>query len=339
MRKEITVGLLVVACLIMLFWGYNFLRGKDVLKKTFEIYVEYAQVDGLQIGSPVYVNGFQVGSVNNITIKDEDLQTLLVLISFDGPIKLPKETKAVLYSVSLLGDKAIKLAYDTVCTGDDCLQNQDYIQGTYAGILESMAPKSEIEEYTTLIQNSLMGAVDTLTGTLGVEEGDTKRIVNNLDATLANLNRSTLQLSQILANSASKLDNILAHLEGVTEMAAMEENSIRNSLHNIEIATANLAAIDANTTLTKVNSSVDELQATLEATKEIMESVNQGNGTLGKLTKDEELYTNLTETLKQLDFLLQDIRLNPKRYVNVSVFGKKGNQAYEVPESDPATNN
>jgi len=351
MSKEIKIGILAIVAFALLFWGYKFLLGTNILERSSTFYVEYEDVDNLQISDPVFIKGYKVGTVKDVYIEPTDLKNVVVVLDVDRNIKLPKNVVAELKNGSLMGGKRIDLIYQGSCSGADCVKSGTKLNGKSFGFISSLMQPNEIDLYMASIQNGIGGVIDSISNSLASgdpEEGLGKTIAD-LRIAVANLKNSTILMNQLFANSSDKLVGVFDNLESVTGTLKDNNDQISGLLKNTNEITKQLAAARLDTTIFKANralgstnDAITSLQGTLEKAdltftelQSMLKQINSGEGTMGLLMNDKELYDNLTRSTKNLELLLQDFRLFPKRYVNVSVFGKK-HQDYEVPEEDPA---
>ena len=346
MSKEIRIGLLAIVAIAALIWGYKFLLGNNLLKRSNTYFVEYKNVNELKVSDPVVINGFQIGTVQNIYLKD-DLQTVVVVLNIRARIKLPQNTVAVLYSTSVMGGKAIELKYSGVCD-DDCLTSGSQLRGREFGLLGSLVQPNEIDTYMNSVSEGIGNVMDSLSAhmTEGTsnEMGKTFR---DLQGTIANLNATTLQINRLLANSSDKLVGILDNLQQVTENINTNNAEITGLLQNANSITEQLASARLDSTILKTNrtlSNASNVSQSLEATisnadktftqlSQLLGDINNAKGTLGKLANDPALYDNLTLATKNLELLLQDLRIYPKRYTSIL---RRKSKDYVPHKSDPA---
>ena len=346
MSKEIRIGLLAIVAIAALIWGYKFLLGNNLLKRSNTYFVEYKNVNELKVSDPVVINGFQIGTVQNIYLKD-DLQTVVVVLNIRAGIKLPQNTIAVLYSTSVMGGKAIELKYSGVCD-DDCLTSGSQLRGREFGLLGSLVQPNELDTYMNTVSEGIGNVMDSLSAHM--TEGTSNEVgktFRDLQGTIANLNATTLQINRLLANSSDKLVGILDNLQQVTENINTNNAEITGLLQNANSITEQLASARLDSTILKTNrtlGSAHEVSQSLESTltsanqtfaefAKVLSDINASKGTLGKLVQDQALYDNLLSTTRNLELLLQDFRLNPKRYTTVL---KRKSKEYVLPENDPA---
>lgn len=327
-------------------WGYVFLRGRNLLKASNDYYVRYTNVDALPSSSPVSIRGYQVGSVSSVKL-DDDLQSIIVTLNLDKNVRIPKDAVAVIVSTSIMGGKAVDLRVSGSCTGDQCAKPGDFIQGRVQGMFDAILDTSE-NGTLSKVKESLGDILKTLGDSL-TSENSTNEIAKtytNFSDLIENLESITKALDNSMGTYDRHLSGTLRNVESITGAIAQNQNQIANTISNLEGITrqlneaklgenVNKLVSDAQVTMQSLNKSVAESQVAFSNLSSLMKDLQNGEGTMGKLLKDERLYDRALATTRNLELLLQDFRLNPKRYVNVSVFGKKQKE-YEVPENDPA---
>ncbi|MDZ4710302.1 MAG: MlaD family protein [Saprospiraceae bacterium] len=346
MSKESRIALFAIFTIAILILGYKFIIGKNVLTKSQFFYVKYQNIDQLQVSNPVMINGYEIGSVNDIYLDPMDNTTPIVVLEIQKKIKVPKNSKAELMSLGLMGGKAIQLKLAGKCD-TDCAQSGDSLIASSQSLLSSFVGEGEIDEYMDKIKTSASQLFDSVAGESGKKE--IKQGVRNFERTLENLAQSTTQLNSLLLRNSNKLDKLITNLESIVGNIQKSNTEITNILKNVDAISAQVQKADASKTLGELNTTLEEgkkaiqkLQSTMQSADATLMSVNTlikkanaGDGTVSKLLEDPKLYQNLSSTSKQLELLLQDVRLNPKRYINVSVFGKKQKE-YQLAEDDPA---
>ncbi len=350
MSKESKIAILAIISLAILVLGYKFIIGKSVLTKVQFFNIRYKNIDGLKVSNPVSINGYQIGAVNKIILDPADNITPIVTIELHNDIHVPKDAIAYLSSTGIMGGKAIELKFNGVCNDGTCARSGDFLRGESKSLLSNFVNEGEIKQYTDQLKNAASDLFDTLAGPSG--KSDLKQTVKNLQITLQNLANTTASLSGVMSRNSSKLDRLITNLESVTSNIQKSNGHISRMLKNIDTIAYSVAKANPGETVNELNSTlktsrkaIENLQNTIKTADASLTSVSQliakaqsGNGTAAKLLNDPNLYNNLSNTSRQLELLLQDLRLNPKRYVNVSVFGKK--QKEFVPnDHDPAMKN
>ena len=305
MRKEIKIGIYAVVILLAAWAGIRFLSGADIFGRNRTYVVRYEQVNGLQNAAAVVISGVKVGQVTDVAVNMEQ-GGVDVKITVDSKFDIPADSRAMMFSAGLMGGKSIEIALGT---STEMLKNGDAIQG---------------------------GVTPDMFEMVGAELGDIKVQVSAL---IDNLNNTVCGVDSLIDNNAKSITLAIANLQKV--LAELERSHI---IANIDGLTASL-----NNTMPKIDSIATDLQSVTtslrenESGKKLAEAVaqvntllakfNSGDGTVGKLVSDEKLYAQLAEASQNLSLLLADLKENPKRYINVTVFGKK---TYEEKMADKA---
>ncbi|MEO9891320.1 MlaD family protein [Aurantibacter sp.] len=314
LSREIKTGIIVVGGILLFILGFSYLKSTSLFDNNKTFYAVYDNVGGLQPGTPVTINGFNVGTVNDIKFKDESGR-LLVTFSVDNDFQFTKSSTAELYDTGIIGGKGIRV--NPIFDGGPLAKSKDTLKTrTSPGLTEL------VQQKLTPLQLKVEGAftnADSLLANVNnilddKAKNDLQGTLEGFNKTMASLTESANILNRILNKNESKLDSSLTNFQELTNNFAQLSDSLNNA---------------------GLGNTIASLQSTMANLDKIMANLENGEGTLGKLMENEELYDNLTSASHELDLLLQDFRLNPKRYVNVSVFGKKQID-YELPEEDPA---
>ena len=308
--REVKTAVLVLSAIALLIFGYYFLKGNNLLDGSRTFYAVYDDVEGLARSSKVTINGLRVGKVTDIQIIDSR-GNLAITFTVENDFEFSKNSIARIYGGGIIGGKSLAIV-------------PTYEQGQMAKDGDTL--KSEIEEgllelvndrLTPLqkkIENVIVSVDSLVNGFNEILDPNTRQNLRNsfasLDRTMASLENTSGTLNGILTDNKPKLDRTFTNLD---EMS-YNFNSFSDSL-----AEVNLAGI--------VND-FEEIAADL---KNVAAKANSTDGTVGKLLNDPKVYDNLDRATKQLEQLLQDVKLNPKRYVHISVFGKR-NKDYKPPK-------
>jgi phospholipid/cholesterol/gamma-HCH transport system substrate-binding protein len=324
--NETKVGAVAIVAITLLILGFNFLKGKKLFSNSTTLYGKYGNVQGLAASNPVVINGLQVGTVYSIST-DKNMREILVNLNITKDINIPKN------SIALIKPNPIGTTSIDIRLGDspETLKNNDTIYteanaGIFNEVLRKIDPvlyevKKAVSSLDTLLVN-INGVIDPLAR-------------NNIGGTLANLNKitasmivSTAYLQELLNTQTGTLAKTLANVNSITGNLAANNEKINSVVTNLDKTTTKLSQLDLKKTL-------DTLDATINDLKLLTSKFNSKDGSLGLLLNDPSLYKNLASTGNKLNLLLDDIRVNPKRYVSISVFGKKQNNSpLKVPLPD-----
>jgi phospholipid/cholesterol/gamma-HCH transport system substrate-binding protein len=348
MSREIKLGLLTVITLFLAIWGYKFIKGQNLFKSSATYYTTFSDVTSLAVSSDVLVNGYKVGAVTEIKLNPENVKAMDVYFRIDGAIGVPKDAVVLMKNDGLMGGRVLTLLFDKHCTEGNCAASGSKLPNKIVGLLGSMVSQDEVSTY---MDGATKSARDLMQD-IGKEGNNTKidLIVRNLEATMSNMNAMTSTFNKIMLQSQTNIAGMTANMNKITKNLADNNALITSMLSNLNTTSQQLASADIGKTISKTNTmietsttSVKKLETTLDASTktmkqldELLKKINDGGGSLGKLMNDKNLYNNLEATSKNMSLLLQDLRLNPKRYVNVSLIGRK-DKPYTLPENDPAT--
>lgn len=314
LSREIKTGIIVIGGILLFVLGFSYLKSTPLFDNSKTLYAVYPDVGGLQAGTVVSINGYGVGKVNDIKFKDSQ-GNLVVTFTVSSDFQFSKNSTVELYDTGIIGGKGLQIT--PVFDGAGPVQSGDTLSTeTRPGLTELAQEK--LTPLFKKFESAVSDADSVLINVNNVLDTDTKKdlqkAINGLSELMVSLNGSAKVLNNILANNEQKLDSSLTNFETLTNNFAQLSDTLNNA---------------------GLGRTLASLETTVANLDKVLSKVEQGEGTLGKLMNDKELYSNLTNASRELDLLLQDFRLNPKRYVNVSVFGKKQKE-YEVPEDDPA---
>jgi phospholipid/cholesterol/gamma-HCH transport system substrate-binding protein len=321
--NETKVGILAAIAITLLILGFNFLKGKNLLERKDTIYAVFPKVEALGPSDPIKINGLQVGLVADLEEKDANMTGVVVALHITKKINIPENSYAVIMA-NPLGTSTLNIVLGT---------STNYIKE--GDTLSTRASGGIIED----LKGTLTPTVDRVNGTLKSLDSLVEQVgvvldpktKSNLQQVIANLATASNSLTTLMNTQNGALAATLNNLSSFTGNLKNNNDSINRIIGNVDVMTQKFAALDLEETLSKLQAAVDNLNVTLN-------KVNKGEGTLGLLMNDPKLYNNLNSTTNSLNILLQDVRLHPKRYVNVSVFGKKDKSGPLMePLSDTAT--
>lgn len=311
--REIKVAVLVILSIVLFYWGFVFLKGRNLFDNSNKLYAVYDNVAGLVVSAPVTINGLNIGKVNTIEMLPDGKMKVELVIT-NEQIQIAKSSTAQIMDSGLIGGREI-------------------------AILNNFSDKNFVESGDTLKTSDKLGLTAELANQIGPVKDKVEILLENANKLIENLN-ATLDAStqQKLKSAIASLEVTMAEFsqtsKSINGILADNKTKLSTTLSNFEKTSGNLNSMTSSLEKADLGATVKKLEATLTSVNGMMTNLEQGKGSMGKLLSDDAMYTNLTKTSKELELLLQDLRLNPTRYVNVSVFGKK-NKPYVAPTTEP----
>ncbi len=296
-RKEYKTAAFVLLAIALFIWGFNFLKGKDILKKYNIYYAIFDNVDGIDNSTPVKLKGLPVGSIQSMDFRTTD-RKIVVAMNIDRDYFIPKDSRVKISGSGILGGKnlEIELGYSP-----EPAPSGDTLQSVTSGGLTEMMGSAQ-EQLENLINN-------------------TNRFLMNLNSVIDTTNRRNL------AASLENINRLSAELNSLTvetrQLLAQNKHLLHRTLRNLDQSSAELNKFSSQLAQSHVDQLVQNLTESSVRLNKILKNLEQGKGSMGKLMTDEQLYRELNRTLQSLDALLRDLKAHPKRYVHFSVFGKK----------------
>ena len=292
--REVKTAILVLSGIILLYYGFNYLKGRDLFSSSQTFFTEYSNVEGLVPSTPVTINGLSVGKVTNIDFKGDGSGKLLIKLLVDSDFEFSINSTAELYETGLIGGKAIAIvpAFD----GAENAKGNAVLIGTIkpgltALVNQRLAPLQE------KIEVMMVGADSLLNNLNDVFDAKTKA---NLRASAAGLNdviqnfkKTSQSLNTLMANNEEKLNNTFANVDNISSNLSKTSDQLANA--NLE-------------------QTIKTLEATIQNFNSISDKINNGDGSIGKLLHDDGLYNNLEGASKEMEALIRDIKLHPARY-------------------------
>lgn len=314
LSKELKTGLIAIFAIIGFVVLYQFMKGKNLFTTDNVFYAKYDNVEGLSASNPVSINGLKVGQVDEIipiTTKDGRLH-FVVKLTIDNNYEFAKQSTVEIFEPGLMSGKELRI---NLAYGGGTAKDGDTLKGNYQlSMLNSLS--SQVKPVKDQLSGVLLKLDSTLASTNKIVDEQNRREIKLL---LMNLNKTI----ESFKGASDRTNAILANNE--------------KGLHEV-VANANAAMLTANKTLDKfggvaervdiekLNGTIDQFNQTAGKLNNVISGIQNGEGSLGKLAKDEELYNNLEKTSKNLNALVEDFKANPKRYVNFSVFGKNADK-------------
>lgn len=303
LSRELKTGILVFLGIILFIFGFNYLKGENLLNSSRTFYTTYDNVEGLIPSTPVTINGLSVGKVINVGFKGDGSGTVMIELLIESEFEFSKNSVAELYETGLIGGKAIAIipAFD----GAVKAESQDVLKGTIKPGLTALV-NQRLTPLQEKIELMMVDADSVLTGINDVFDNNTR----------ASLRSSISGLNQVV-NSFKSTTNSL------NTLLANNEAKLSSTLSNFDTISSNLSKTSGQLANVNLEKTVKELETTIQNFNSISSKIKNGDGSIGKLLNDDGLYTNLEGASLQLEQLLEDMKLNPKRYVHFSLFGKK----------------
>ncbi len=291
--KEAKIGLVSIVCLALLYIGINYLKGVNLFKPVNHYYVAFSNVKGVTVSSPVFVEGFKVGLVREITYDYDTTGKISVLVSLEDKMRINKGSYITVVN-SFLGGAELHIHLNTFV--DDYFHSGDTIEGRMeadmmTSVQENLLPG--IEQMMPKL-DSILGGLQTL-----VNHHALTQSLTHIEQTTASLEHSSRRLDQMLAKDVPV---IMENIKGITA--------------NFELVSGQLKDLDLVETMQTVNATLANLKLTTD-------KLNSADNSLGLLLNDRQLYDNLNGTMENASLLLLDLREHPKRYVHFSLFGSK----------------
>lgn len=298
--REVKIGFFAVGMIILLYLGINFIKSQDIFSRNMTYYAVYDNSAGIEASSPVVIKGYRVGTVDKVWYDMSD-RTVKLEFSIKKDYPIPNDSEAKITSSSFMGSKVIELKL-----GESNVQYQD--GDTIRSVIEPGLIEMATGEYDKLKAQATTLVDQLSTAMTSVNEVLSKQNVENLSATLANLNSLTGNVDKLVEKEVAETMRNFSALSGALQDFVPKIEKTLNNVHGVTDTLPTLVTQAAN--------ALDELNVSLSA-------INNGDGTIGQLIHDKTLYCNLTAASNSLILLLQDLKQNPGRYVNFSVFGGK----------------
>ena len=307
-NNETKVGILSITALVLLIVGFNFLKGKDIFNRSKKLYMVFYDLGALSKSNEVKINGYVIGKVYELNAKDANVNGIVATINLTEDVNIPNNSTAFISS-PLIGSSFIDIE-----KGDSpvLLKPGDTLQTRVdVGILDDV--KSQLTPTLT----SVRAGIDSVKLLLSnVNKIFTDQARANLQQTLANLSMATNSLNRIMDSENGALAKSLNNVNAITENLKRNNDSINVTISNAKRATAKLADLE-------IQPVIDTLSKTISHLKAVVAKIDSKDGSLGALINDRALYNKLYDAILSAEILMDDLRSNPKRYVNLSVFGKK----------------
>lgn len=313
--REVKTAVLVISGILLFIFLFNYLKGENILDSTRTYYAVYDNVEGLAPSTPVTINGMNVGKVKNITFKDDGSGQLLVTLLVDNDFQFSKNSKAQLYDLGIIGGKAIAIipAFDNA---ENAKTNTYLDTSVKAGLTELVNQRlTPLQEKIEVVMNETDSLLVNLNQILNKEtKNNIREGIAELNETIKSFKNTSISLNKLVDTNQESLTATISNFETTSENFSKLSDSLAN---------ANLAQ------------TMRDLKSTINNFDAIMLSINNGEGSIGKLLKEEGLYNNLEAASKEMEELIRDIKLHPARYRRIL---SKKEIPYEPPSEEDQNN-
>lgn len=301
MSKEIKIGIFAVSILVVSFFLINYLRGEDIFNREIELSSRFASVEGLVPSAPVYIKGYKAGKVSEV-IYDSEAEDFEVICSIKKEFRIPSDSKMTIYSVDIMGGKGVKIDLGT--------------SGLAASDGDVLAPAFEA------------GLMDGLAGGIGPLMAKVTSTLDSLSVTVSGINRMlSEENSARIASTLAHLDRTMANVDALSAVIGGKSDELAAFVSNLQIVSDKLVSVagQADTVLTGINTTVallseSDIAGVVTSLKDLLDNVNDPDGTIGKLFVDKSAYDSFDALLNDIDDLVNKIQENPKKYLKISVF-------------------
>jgi phospholipid/cholesterol/gamma-HCH transport system substrate-binding protein len=314
LKREYKIGILAFVSIFLFVWGLNYLKGRDIFSSQITFYAVYDNVTGLIESNPVSVNGVIIGQIQSISFMPDGSGRILVESLISQDVAIPTNSVSMLTGASLTGSREIIIELGD---SNNYIQDGDTLTtGLETSIQEEVSQmvlpiKEKAEELFSQI-DSVMIVFQT------IFNEDTRvnitKSFESIQETLLNLKNTTGSLDATIERESTRLSNILTNAESISNNLKNNNEALTNIITNFSNVSDSLAAAN-------IKQTVEQAEQSLANLNQVLTKINQGEGSMGMLVNDDQLYNNLEASSKQLELLLEDIRKNPGGYIRFSVFG------------------
>lgn len=295
LTKEIKIALVAIVGILVMYFGINFLKGMNLFSTNNAYYMTFDDIQGLGASTPIYADGYKVGTVDGLEYDYKENGPIKVKVDINKDLRIPQGSKAEIVK-DLMGNLQVNLL----------LANNPRERVEPGGIIPGAVNEGMMDKAANLVPvvEKMLPKLDSILSSVNALLADPALAasLHNVETITSNLTVSTRELNTLMAGLNKQVPGMIGKANGV--------------LDNTNRLTANLASLDVQGTLNKVNQ-------TLESAHQFTEKLNSNQGSLGLLMNDTKLYDNLTSTMGHADSLVIDLKAHPKRYVHFSVFGRK----------------
>jgi phospholipid/cholesterol/gamma-HCH transport system substrate-binding protein len=308
--KELKIGFIFILATAILIWGLMYLKGLELLKTSRTFYAQYDNVNGLVAANPVVIKGLQVGQVKKVFFNPDNPQKIVAELYILGDYPISKNSIARISRASLLGAQQVDLV---IGDSKELAQNYDTLAAEVEGAFgeaQLMPLKNKAESLISSLDSIAIAVKQVLNENT---RADLQLSIRHIKETLANLSGITYSLDTLVGSEKRNLAGIIRNMESITANLRNNNEKITNVINNFSDISDSLAKAKIPMTIASVNKAVSDLDS-------VLVKINQGKGSVGQLVNNEQLYKEVEKAARDLNLLLEDLRLNPKKYIHVSVF-------------------
>lgn len=314
--KEVKVGIVTAIAIGFFIYGFNFLKGKDIFSRQRKFYAVYNDIDGLVEANPLMINGFKVGIVGKIKLSHDTSSHVIITMLLDDEVLIPKNSVAKVISSDILGSKAIQLILGN---GTDYAKDGDTLRSAQEDNL-----KQSVNKTIAPLQKKAEGLIASIDSVMVVVQQvfnesarqNLSKSFESIKLAITSLETTSYRLDTLVISEKLKVSSILTKVNVLATTLASNSDKLSNVISNFSNISDSLAK-------SNLTSTINNADLVLSQASGIMNKINKGEGTMGMLINNDSLYRKLDKSSADLDKLLIDLRINPERYVRVSVFGRK----------------
>jgi phospholipid/cholesterol/gamma-HCH transport system substrate-binding protein len=312
-NRETKIGIIFIVAAGLLYWGYNFLKGKDVFIQEKTFYAIYDDVSGLSKSDPIYINGLRAGQVQDLYFEGGYTGKIIVEMQITQDFPIPKNSVAKIISTDLMGTKAIGL---NIGNSTSLINDGDTLEASIESTLQEQMEQTlgPLKHKAEELLSSVDDILDNLQTILSSEtSSNIKMSMSHLEQSLKNVESLTGNLDTLVSKEKSSVERILENAESITTNLRNNNESLTAILTNFHQISDSLVAADMASTLHHANKALADFSS-------IMNKINKGEGSMGMLMNNDTLYIELEKSARDLNLLLEDVKANPGRYVKFSLF-------------------
>jgi phospholipid/cholesterol/gamma-HCH transport system substrate-binding protein len=316
LSKEVKVGLVTILAIGCFIYGFNFLKGKNLFSTQRKFYAVYSDIDGLVSANPLLINGFQIGMVEDIRLFPDTTGRIAVTLLVNNDVLIPKTSVAKVMSSGLLGSKVVQIILGK---GTEYAESGDTLRSAQEDNLKQAVNKTiaPLQEKATSLISSIDSVMTVVQEVLNDQtRKNLTKSFESIRSALSSLEITSYRLDTMVVTERTKISSILSKVNTLATTLSNNSANLNNIINNFSNISDSLAK-------SNITSAINNADVALSQAASIFTKINKGEGTMGMLINNDSLYRKLDNSAADLDKLLEDLRLNPHRYVQVSVFGKK----------------